>query len=629
MKTLTLQLNVASAVLALGQGYKFWDAFWANPENGLDAVMAVRMNYPNESYVPQIWMRLTPDKFTVWDNGIGMNPYMHPDAIKRVKEYINGNISNIVGVWSDPLIDEGSRHSLEWMVECIALSPKLATLSPSIRGEKGTGANAYLSIANRVDVFTKPHPALAKKGYYPSKQQGFTYALTRPTKTELEAGIINASIEEYDEPLTDPFGRIMTHGTIVEISDFHDGVLDKLSSRALARIVSKEAGEQAELVQICSTLPSEKSVTKNKWLRVPNTEVFGKPMLLSTLTNRGDNASFAVRIFFDLSGNRKELYVTKRGGKKFLLTDIQAFNCFPWNELEGTIEFPEYPGVNTWNPTKTELLNTKQRSFWENTLKALEPNLSEEISKAKATLDKRIFDGLARQTSDAVREVLSKLSAFSGGSFAAAPVSSGMGSKAKPTKRRVDTGKIVVTVLTEHQKGYPLAVVELQGNGVKLKKQTGRSGKINFGKGYSAGDYTISLVQLPKGVLLRGNQRVVRKMGKNLEDIGHIFSVETGTPPPEVRHRSPTFKAFFRAFDDPDIAFNQLLKESGVVEFNIATDAFHLAIVNNDERMKRILIAQYTVGALKQYCDEEQIPFDLFEMSVAFGDLVARLLEDS
>ncbi len=629
MKTLTLQLNVASAVLALGQGYKFLDAIWAYPENALDAVQAVLMNYPNENYVPQVWIRLTQDKLTIWDNGIGMNPYMHPNATERAKEYVSGNLTNIVDIWNDPMIDQGSRHSLEWTIQCIALSPKLATLSPTIRGEKGTGANAYLSIANRVDVFTRPHPALAQKGYYPTKRKALTYALTRPTKTELESGVISAMIDEYDEPLSDPFGRPMPHGTIVEISDFHAGVLEKLNAKALARIVSKEAGDQAELVQICSTLPSEKSVTRNKWLRVPNTEVFGKPILLSTLTNRGDNASFAVRIFLDLSGNRKELYVTKRGGKKFLLTEINAFNCFPWNELEGTIEFPEYPGVNTWNPTKTELLNTKQRTFWENTLKALEPTLSDEISKAKATLDKRIFDGLARQTSDAVREVLSKLSAFSGGSFVASPVSSGLGSKAKPTKTHVDTGKIVVTVLTEHQKGYPLAVVELQGNGVKLRKQTGRSGKINFGKGYGAGDYTITLVQLPKDVHLRGNQRVVRKMGKNMEDIGHIFSVETGTPPPEVRHRSPTFKAFFRAFDDPDVPFKQLLKESGVVEFNIATDAFHLAIVNNDEQMKRILIAQYTVGALKQYCDEEQIPFDLYEMSVAFGDLVARLLEDS
>lgn len=617
------EVAIANAILYVGSPYNMMEAIYQPLENSLDAIYAVRDHYMYEGYEPRILVVVYEDAFVIYDNGIGMNRHVFPDDEVRLKAYSTSRDSSIADIRKN--ISRESRNSTEWMIKFMALSPKIKGDKSFARGEKGIGSLSFLSIANECTIITKPIPALAKNGYWPKGDNGSATILERPTREMLYANDVRSSNLPFLEPFVDPFNKEIPHGTITIIRGLDDGIISKLTVKTLKNFISSKFGDDAQYFTVGTFVSRDSKGKKGgHWENVDIQRTPGRKVFAEELTGP-DGATFRVFLAYNPSTQTNSPWVRRQEIEKFKLTSIEELSGYPWNQLGGWVDFPEYmDSGKLWNTQKEGLKHSRQRTLWIETLLSYKKEISDRLDQTKDALIEFAHTQFGKDLSEATRNAIASIPRFERDRFLKG-VRPGKQNEGAPSARKATIEKrIIAKVLDEHDQGFAGAVIDLRmPDNSTVTKQTGINGRINFGVNFPPGRYRL-MMRLKDGLTPEGPNDLRFDISPDQPGFVAMFKVNAGVPK-RPRRQTKTIQPYFHMFEDPDKPWKQDLEQHSIIEYNLGHDAMHHAIVTKDNYLKAALATQYTVEALAEYYEEQGNPLSGYERSELYGRIMVNL----
>lgn len=614
---------IARAIPALGRVYPSSIEALAQPvENEADAG------------AKKIWVVLEPGRVTVVGDGSGMIPYMLDEDHQRMEDFFEASQrGELQGYDLESVIpsDSSSRRSLEWMMECIALSAKKPG-EKGTRGMRGIGSLAYLQYATDATVITQPLPELGT-GYWGGKvdprYSNPPLKLVAFSAESLSRGDATYTIDISEVPLTDPWGKPITHGTRVEITGIRQGEEDISKPGSVASYFRSRFGDDIKQgryeLTIVDRVSEDARKTGEKLIRILPTVYKGIPLVDEEVAVR-PGVTFAISIWFDPNGRNLSPMVRHKGSEKFELTKLQSFHQDPWNtgKLWGYVDFPTYPNEEElWDTSKTMLLPTQQRRQWEQAVARYARQIEAQIEEILQRFKERGFKELASDIASATADAMSEVEAFREQNI---PGLTPPRTRKTPAPRTAPV-TVEASVLNEHNRGVAGIQVELYLQGkLIMKRSTGLSGHVSLGKHEYSRGYRLR-IELPNGVILLEPQEYPFDLKENIrEGIRAVFRIVTNEPKPDSPKISSKFTMEFTPLDDPLRPWEQWL-HVGLIRYNSAHPELSDAFDQNDEERKAALLAQYTSGAVTEFCIRGELPYVLMQQSLLYIQIYKHLRE--
>lgn len=580
----------------------------------------------------EVVVEMRSDQILISDNGSGMTPSVLPGD----KEILEMHLKDAEG--GKPLLEdvrelmsEVSRRSFQWMMECVAFSPKIPqvnviTTGP-VRGLLGIGAAAFHQIANQGVWLTKPSLELAQQywGARIKAEEVPVLRLTAPTTDSLEHLSSSYEVTETTESFTDPYWRAIKSGTIVEITQLKPGLEKIFRPQVLSDHLARRFGQDVlsgrVSITIRGSLTTDPNQARVRELRVQPVVYKGIPAVSKTTAylnpdTQGD--PFELEIYYNPSGRASTgLMLRRLGSDVAKVADLPDFQTYPWNlPLSGYVEFPAVTERRApWNPDKSMPLPSRVQEEWQQVVWAFAPmieNIVREMEEGTRNQRLRDYAAVAEEaTANAIRELPLFQDALPG-----VLVGRGKGKGGGHRQSRVED-RIIASVTDEHSRGVQGIAIELrQGNKPVETRTTGKSGAISFGR-FDPGMYALRVVSLPKEVRLTGSGDQKFRLTKDQPGIRETFRVVTGEQKPEPR-RIPTVRVEFTSWDDVGTLYRtDRFEQYGVIEVNIQADdvkeAVQAVIDDGDYEHLDVVTAQVEgmvitmntlVGELPYLCHE-------------------------
>lgn len=543
------------------------------------------------------------EKIICVDDGRGMIPTMTQNDRDGLDEaWSLQSRGELPEDWDlEKIVDESSisRHSLEWIRACIALSSKRPGQEGQ-RGMMGMGVLAYLQYGESATIYSKPDSDLDQAAYGDDPEYlGHTYKLECPAKSGIRRGNIDFPSLDFADSLKDPWGNFLDHGTRVEVFGV-DWRIFRISQIEL----SFRGRFGADIRRGKYKMWIVDRTGEERLIPIVPTQYAGELILEQRRQVRG--APYSVALYFDPQGKNQSPMVTHEGSEKFRLTDIEDFKNEPWNFLTGTVGFPRFKNENRfWDPSKTRLLPLGAEFFhWVEDLESLEKELISRISTSRKRVHEKNLTDVTEQISEVLPQVLAEVPAFA--DFVPEHY------KKRPSRKRKGTAQVftiarVVTamVFNEHNQGVANIEIVLapypNPEGIILAQgKTGSGGRISFGQ-QPTGFYRI-LMKLPTGVL-PGDSKQAYNFRLIDSDLGYraVFRVVTGEPEPEKKSPLPAFRVIPTDLGDPDKTFDSSKLNVGIVWINSGYPAMQEASNAGDLDKVKSLTACYTAFAVAEF----------------------------
>lgn len=573
-------------------------SMYSNPREALWEPIANEIDSQRNIKRPTIWVDVYPDKIIITGNGSGMLPVMPQSDEKILNHFFetSGESADI----RDSLTPV-AKHSLVWLLNYVSYSPKKQQPGEQQNGVRGIGALAYLTYAKVAKVVTKPSQeliqALLSLGIKMPK--GNSFAITMPQVQISEGSTIDSRVIALDDPLTDPFGNVLSSGTRVTITGFNDDEITQGKNGQLTpgRILSYLKGKiDPDSVAIWVGDHVRYSQPQKVWTLVTKDEIKGTLVYGGTGTCE-DSALFSLNLFFDPLKEPNSPVVLRGKTPTFRLTQIEELNHSPWNKLGGEIGFPQYlVDAHLWNAQKDMLQETKEKQRWVRALIKLEPTIRELLRKAQQIHTEKSNQEFIDDFRQATMAALSSIDVFAGHRNPGIVDKSKNGAKGEVEEheKRIRPG-VRAKVISENGRGLFDIKVQLidKWNKVIAEETTTVMGKITFGI-YPNGSYRLRIVADPK--LVRGAQEFRFAITAAEPGYTAIFklAVDSGH---EVRHRTKAKMLEPEWVTLPSHVQYQIDRERGFLLFNIAHRDLNEALMKGDELMQLMLLSRYTSDA--------------------------------
>lgn len=612
------QLHMANAMYNLGKMYAgAREALWQSVENARDA-----MN--DNDLKPTIWVAIYDDKIVITDNGCGMLPVMPKSDQAILADYFAKNDKTIPDIRSK--LSNAARHSLVWLSDYVSYSPKDQQSGENLSGVRGIGALAYMTFAKNARVTSKPArwlvEELTKRGTQMPRGQSFS--LEMPQINVYQDWIMESIIVANNEPLVDPFGNELPHGSQVVISNFNDTTIttSKTGNLTAGRVLGylrQRINPDAVTVWVGD---HTKFVRSSKiWVKVTKEEIKGT-LVYSGSTTSADGAVFSVSLFYDPVKDTNSPTVTRKNTAVFPLTQIEELDHFPWNKLGGEIQFPQYVvDAQLWNSQKDMLVASEPKKLWVNALIKLEPVIKDKLKNALRIHTEKSNQEFIDDFVGATREALSLVEYFAWHRNPGVVKNNEKESDQVEVSARSVRAGIRARVLNENGHGvFDIPVELLNSNRERIALQTtGLTGRADFGKTFKSGTYIVRVVP-PNPTLIRGAREFMFTLNHNTPGYGAVFklSVEVGH---EVRPRLRAKMLEPEWVTLPTNIAYQVDVERGALLINMAHSALNKALMDADELMQLVLLSRYTSDAHALLLEVEE-PELLMQIA---GELNAKL----
>ncbi len=593
-----------------------------------------------------VWVVLARDHIVIADNGEGMVPWIMPDDKAMLGMFFEDIAQGRQPGYEDVrvLMDKRSLQSLEWMMRCVSLSPKIPQRNSNARGMRGIGGTlAFLRIANRAVWLTKPHPRLAKE-YWSGMPAEFrvqvkktsAFQLLPPTKNDLEANLVRFQIEAVSDSIRAPDGEELLHGTVVEIKELDPEIEMGLRLPLIVDQFRSRYGEDVRTNRVHLTLIDRIS-DEGRRTSGGRAIVIEPPQYKGVLIHKGDlwlpkaEASFGVEIYYDPKATNARPMLRRRGSNLRPITDLPEFNCPPWNSgrLAGFVDFPSIPSKEEglWTTDKRMPVESPTRNHWQEAVNGIGPAIEAEIARLQDTQRKRKSDELANRVATALADSMKELAQFRDvlpQSRLANPPSGTRGKNPMPLDR------VTAVVFNEHNRGVEGIKIQLyRGSELMADKITGRSGELSFGK-LGSGKYRVraTVEGDSPATFLEADSYRFEIDGETRLGFRALFRVHEGTPAPETR-RLPRIVVLPTTFDDPTLLWRSRL-QLGAIDVNREYPAIRGAEVRNDEETVTAIYAYAVSSAIASHCLPGIDPGQVMQYAAQlFGEVLARLGQKS
>jgi len=513
------------------------------------------------------------------------------------------------------LMSQVSRRSLQWMMECVAFSPKtqvLANTAGPVRGLLGIGAAAFHQIANRGVLLTRPSHELAKQFWGSSIKADDipVLRLDAPTTTRLNNLNSRYDIIATTESFKDSYGRPIKSGTIVQITELEPGLDRAFRPQAICDHLARRFGQDILDGRVAITIrgslatdPSQARVREVKVLPVVHRGIPAVPMTTAYLNPDRQEDPFELEVFYNPSGRGSTGLMLRRLGSDVLkLTELPEFQVYPWNlPLSGYVEFPAVSESRArWNPDKTTPLPSKTYEEWQLAVQAFALMIENVVKELEAGVQNQRLKEYAVEAEQATTDALRELPAFQDILWGTVRRKGGKGTGIR-TPRVED--RVIAAVVNEHGRGIQGVTIELLdriSNPIETRT-TGKSGTVSFGR-FDLGYYTLRVTGLPKDMRLDGAGEQRFRLTRAQPGIRETFRVITGEPKPEVP-RIPTVRIDFVAWDDIGTLYRTpQFRDLGIIDVNLQADgvrdAVRSVIDDGDYERLDVIVAQVEAAVI-------------------------------
>ncbi len=574
-------------------------SMYSNAREALWEPIANEIDSQKNTDRPKIWVDVYPDRLIITGNGSGMLPVMPQNDEQRLNQFFESGGDQNVDIRDS--LSPVAKHSLVWLLNYVSYSPKKQQGGEQQNGVRGIGALAYLTYAKVAKVVTKPSQHLVQEltNLGIKMPKGNSYAITMPQVQIYQESIIDSTVIALDDPLTDPFGNILSSGTKVTITGFNDDEITKGKNGQLTpgRILSYLKGKiDPDSVSIWVGDHTRNTQPQKVWTLVTKDEIKGTLVYGGTGTCE-DGALFSINLFYDPVKEPNSPIVLRGKTQTFRLTQIEELDHLPWNKLGGEIGFPRYLiDAPLWNAQKDMLQETKEKKRWIRALLKLEPTIKELFRKAQQIHTEKSNQEFIDDFRQATMAALSSIDAFAGhrNPGIVDKNKNDVQSPAEEQEKRIRPG-IRAKVISENGRGLFDIKVQLvdKWNNVIAEETTSVMGKITFGN-YPNGSYRLRVVADPK--LVRGAQEFRFAISTAEPGYTAIFklAVDSGH---EVRPRMKAKMLEPEWVTRPLHIQYEIDRDRGFLLFNIAHRDLNEALMKGDELMQLVLLSRYTSDA--------------------------------
>ncbi len=580
---------------------------------------------------------LWPDRFVFLDDGVGMVPYMTDNDRIVVEEYFQKGGTKTVDELKEILHNSPSLHSLEWMATCVALSEKFVRDDQKSHGNKAMGGLAFLSIANKLEVFSKPSLELAKRFYgvdHQNHSQVSIAKMTLPTAQELNAGLLSAHIEEATQ-ISHPWSKTLIQGTMVVISDLRENVIDSFRPVSTSDSLGKEFAEELVggfNIKIIGNLTKEEKDVRGKIYSVqpPSHRL---PALIDEEMETSKGDKFRVTLYYDSTAVR-EVPMLKGAGKNTELTRIEELQHAPWSsgQLFGTVHYPAYSARKQnalWDSLKGAPAFSPERTRWLVALRTLEPRINAHIATVQKRAANKSTQRLNEALENAVAAAIKDMKDIFSGRGLDVPDTKTKEPKPKPQGPKVVKEKKInrsvrIGVMNENQNGVPNISVELWKDQQLVETlETGISGHVSFGK-LENGRYKVQLL-VPKDITCPGD-RFAEFIIHHLHHPGFtcIFHLIDGRAPSQASSlEQARITSIFQQLPDPFEPWqHRFAEKKPILIINTEGEELREALDDHNYTRVKFLLANYYASAV---CDGFVNPPTKRELLIYQNRLSARI----
>lgn len=581
----------------------------------------------------QIWVVLEPGRIAVVDNGHGMIPDLLPEDRDYYAMFLEDVETKRVSPGFDlrDSVSTASLCSVRWMMECVAYSAKRPREGDRTRGMRGIGAQGFRQMAKMAVWYTRPSADLAELYWgganLPSKRAP-TVKVVPPTPEQLSRFDTTYHVYETDEPLLDPYGRPLEHGTRFEMTQLLSGLENAVRPDALQVYLQGRLGEDIRqrrfrLVIIDRATEAARRAGGTREIEVQPPVYRGILVVDKTAYLRGGRAPFRIQIYYDPNGRGLRVAIRRKGGDVALLTALSEFDKPPFNSgrVSGFVEFPDLPEREAPLDLRKELpLESPVRNQWQKEVWECVPAIEEAVSRVEERTRERRFEDLARDLAAVAIEAITETPFFRDLVIGGLPrVSGGRRKTGKPSPV---PDRSTAVVFDEHNRGVEGMTLELVSDGKLVNRlTTGKSGIISFGK-LPFGRYILRLVA-PDDVTVLEPSSYTFNISEGSPGHRAVFRVFLHTPEPESR-RIRRIEFVRRAYSDPFLPYRENLAH-GRIEINTESVDWRRASDTDDEELKAALLAQYTASAVAEYGSPGDPKLALIGASLLFGKMYERI----
>lgn len=537
-----------------------------------------------------IWVVLAEEFHAIIDDGHGMNGEMDPDQAALLHYYLDEAAAGRLSEDDDisELITSESHCTLQWLMEGVTASAKKYVEGQHVRGVKGIGALAFRQIGNRAQWRSLPSINVSPN------PPAMPYIVEPPSNEELIAGSLEYSkIVLSEDPLTDPFGNRLAHGTEVVIYDLIEGVerslwpafvADKLGQRFGSDI--RDRGVTISVVDRVTNEGKKHSGGKIYVVDAPPYEGIALNIPEQGFLRKG-RGPFKLQLYYDPEGKKLSVMLRRKGSDLRPIQELPEFDnkFFNSGKITGFIEYPDLPESEApWHSDKMTPRDGPVRNQWAKSVLRLVEEASKAVEEIEAFEEKAALDEFAEDFSEAV------LAAMSEDPWLRDQLKHSLRLPKPRTRRRRGpnvnpTEYTVVQVRDEHGmpcRGIGVALYPFVGdeNPIVVRK-TGQSGQVSVGV-LETGDYRVQIHNLQGASCPRGTSQVFRISGDNPRQTLK-FELITGRPSPK-ENQLPGFRIYPHNLSDPGQPFRtDRLLDAGLFEINTLYEPFRRALDEGDE----------------------------------------------
>lgn len=589
------QLNVANAFQRLGTIYRSSaEALSQAVENSADA------------QAKRIWVVIKRDSIQIIDDGDGMVPEMLPDDRRQLDEYLllaqKGAIPEGIAIQDAVAEDSVSRKSLQWMRENNALSPKFAG-NEQTRGMKGVGYWAFLTYAKTPRFLTRPSMELARLAWKSdaSREQRKTYFSSPPSLEQLQRDNTDYPIGISGEPLKDPWGRPLEHGTMFEASGLLPGHEEALRPSVVASFFRTRFGPDVRMGKYTLTIVESVSDEARRLgrpveIEIKPSEYKGRLTIDRDFFVRANTGSPChIQLWYDPNTRNGQIFVRHKDSDKFELTELPAFKTSPWNtgSLSGFITFPVYDNEERlWDTSKQYLLESPERNQWIKRVEDLADEIEQGIANADLVFQNEQMRDVKDDMSSAVAEAMREVEAFNDWAIGSAP------DKKPRNYRGIQNPYVIARVSNEQNDPVEKITLQLYSRGQLLEeKLTGNWGQVSFGR-LAIGDYRIKMV-IPEGLSAVLSESQV-KIREDTPGAHAQFYLNTGEPKRLQPKKPNKLTLEFMDLGDPMLPYRHQL-EFGIIYYNVGFTELAEAFATRKIDTQDALLAHFTASAITDY----------------------------
>lgn len=358
---------------------------------------------------------ITPTMIQFIDDGEGMVPFMSDQAHETIAQFFEDIDNKRVNYEVKKRIADQDKKSLEWLAALTAFSWKTEK-SKEMRGQFAIGIQTYRILGNQVVIRSRPSRELAKAywGRGPEVTNPPVYEYRFPTVEDIEKYDIRVEITKLDTPLLDHTGHELEHGTVVEITDLKDGVLQSLRPSYLTRQLQERFGADVGkgirigLLDCYSEVGRKKKQGSLTWFEPAR---FKGRLIFNETLSLPSGGTFKVELYFaPNSKSENKVQIRRVGAPVGEINSLTEFSKskspFTTGLLAGYVEFPARDDA-IWDSQKKIPLVGKVRQEWQRVIwDEVVPIVLDKIEELENQSQNAKLMEISQQVADAMKEVI-------------------------------------------------------------------------------------------------------------------------------------------------------------------------------------------------------------------------------